>query len=96
MTWSDGGEGLIGRHYLSLWRADELAPLNRDYKVRERLPHVVAIGTDGGGVCYAFDFAAQSRLIRVSLGDLCSSSIEPCGISLEQAVRSWLLDSDVR
>jgi len=55
---SNGGEGIIGeRHYLSLWKIEELAKLNKDYDTEIYAPGYLIFGSDGGGTAYAFDKA---------------------------------------
>jgi len=52
---SNGGEGFIGKHYLILWRAEELFQFNRDYQVDDYAPGFLMFGSDGGGDGFAFD-----------------------------------------
>jgi hypothetical protein len=72
LQWSDGGEGQVGNRYLSLWKASELSQLNADYEIATYLPGLVAIGTDGGDLAYAFDFRNPegAAVVEVPLGDL--------------------------
>jgi hypothetical protein len=51
----NGGEGFIGKHYLILWKADELIQFNRDYQVHDYAPGFFMFGSTGGGDGYAFD-----------------------------------------
>jgi hypothetical protein len=80
LRWSDGGEGQVGTHYLSLWPTDEIVKLNDDYEIGNYLLGVIGIGTDGGGECYAFDYRKEQEnppFVRVPLADLCVESIVP-------------------
>ena len=52
---SDGGEGEIGLNYVMLWRASEIAELNRAYEVFDHVPGLLLFGSSGGGEAYAFD-----------------------------------------
>ncbi len=78
---SNGGEGRLEKGYVSLWSIQEIAELNEEYRIQTYLPEVVAIGTDGGGVCYALDYATSDRpsLITVPLGDLDAHSVTRLG-----------------
>jgi SMI1/KNR4 family protein SUKH-1 len=51
----NGGEGWIGLNYAMLWRAEELAEMNKGYMFTELVPALLAIGSNGGGEAYAFD-----------------------------------------
>lgn len=52
----NGGEGPIGESgYLTLWPAEELSQLNKDYCVQEFAPGLTLMGSDGGGNAYAID-----------------------------------------
>ena len=71
----NGGEGFIGKHYLILWKAEELAKLNRDYQVHEYAPRFLMFGSTGGGDGFAFDTRSipyrvmQVPFIGMSLDD---------------------------
>jgi hypothetical protein len=54
---ANGGEGFIGDRYVQLWRAEELAEMNRAYKTEEFFPNFFFIGSNGGGEAYAFDLS---------------------------------------
>jgi hypothetical protein len=51
----NGGEGMLGRHYLMLWKVDEIAHLNEAYQVSEYAPGLLFFGSNGGGEAFAFD-----------------------------------------
>src|ERR1700739_4844278 len=57
LTRANGGEGFIGDRYVRLWRAEELAELNRAYKTAEFFANLFFIGSDGGGEACAFDLS---------------------------------------
>lgn len=59
----DGGEGFVGEHYLELWSAAELLPLNRSYEIQELAPGLIAFGSTGGGEGFAFDTASEPQSI---------------------------------
>ena len=42
---------------MRLWRAEELAEMNRAYKTEEFFPDFFFIGSNGGGEAYAFDLS---------------------------------------
>jgi hypothetical protein len=48
---ANGGEGFIGKHFVRLWRIEELANRNQDYQVAEYAPE--------------FDRLKRRRSIRV-------------------------------
>lgn len=53
---SNGGEGPIGpSNYLSLWKMEDIAKLNKDYDVGLYAPGYLIFGSDGSGTAYAFD-----------------------------------------
>jgi hypothetical protein len=51
----NGGEGFIGKHYLILWKAEELAKFNEGYEVPKYAPGFIMFGSTGGGDGFAFD-----------------------------------------
>ena len=59
----NGGEGFIGKHYLILWKVEELYQFNRDYQVNEYAPGFLIFGSTGGGDGFAFD--TRSNPFRV-------------------------------
>jgi hypothetical protein len=73
LLWSNGGEGETGENYISFWRCEDIAQLNKDYGIQKYLTeNFVAFGTDGGSECYAFDYSVPSnpKIVNCSLGDL--------------------------
>ncbi|GJH40320.1 SMI1/KNR4 family protein [Capnocytophaga sp. HP1101] len=71
LQWSNGGEGYIDESYLSLWKAEDLSVLNAEYQIQKYLSDkYIAIGTDGGGICYGFCKAKDFAVFQCPLGDL--------------------------
>ena len=73
LFWSNGGEGEVGKNYISFWRCGDIVQLNKDYGIQKYLTeNFVAFGTDGGGECYAFDYSEpeKPKIIKCALGDL--------------------------
>ena len=63
LTRANGGEGFIGDRYVQLWKAEELAEINRAYKTAEFFPNLFFIGSDGGGEAYAFDLSRTDATV---------------------------------
>src|ERR1700751_4204552 len=63
LTRANGGEGFIGDRYVQLWRAEELAEMNRAYKTADFFPKLFFIGSDGGGEAYAFDLSRTDATV---------------------------------
>ena len=71
LKWSHGGEGYIGKNYVSLWKVEDLEVLNREYQIQTYLSKgYLGIGTDGGGICYGFCLEKQFAIFKCPLGDL--------------------------
>lgn len=71
LKWSNGGEGYIGKNYISFWKVEDLATLNAEYQIQKYLSEkFLGIGTDGGGVCYGFCLEKEFAIFKCSLGDL--------------------------
>jgi hypothetical protein len=51
----NGGEGFIARHYLILWKAEEIMKYNVSYQAPDFAPSLLLFGSDGGGDAFAFD-----------------------------------------
>lgn len=93
VRWSNGGEGQVGNIYLSLWRVENIKELNEDYQIGRYLPHVVGIGSDAGGECYAFDYrirGAAPAFILVPFGDLEPEAVNVVGSSFREALENAL------
>lgn len=93
LVWSNGGEGYIGTSYLSLWQVEEVYQLNLDYQIAKYLPDFLAIGTDGGGECYALNFTVnpnEPSLVRVPLGDLDPGSGVLIGANFREGIEHLL------
>ena len=71
LKWSNGGEGYIGKNYVSLWKVEDLEVLNREYRIQTYLSKgYLGIGTDGGGICYGFCLEKQFAIFKCPLADL--------------------------
>ena len=71
LKWSNGGEGYIGKNYVSLWKVEDLEVLNREYQIQTYLSKgYLGIGTDGGGICYGFCLEKEFAIFKCPLGDL--------------------------
>ena len=71
LKWSNGGEGYIGKNYVSLWKVEDLEVLNREYQIQTYLlKGYLGIGTDGGGIGYGFCLEKQFAIFKCPLGDL--------------------------
>jgi SMI1 / KNR4 family (SUKH-1) len=66
----NGGEGFIGRHYLMLWRIEEVVKENTGTYYAEAAPGLSLFGSDGGGEAFAFDtrFSPASIVIVPFIG----------------------------
>jgi len=53
-------EGFIGKNFMRLWPAEELAESNNDYEFPEYRPNILGIGTDGGGNFIGIAFRVDS------------------------------------
>jgi hypothetical protein len=73
---SNGGEGFIGKHYLILWKVEELAKFNDGYQVGKYAPGFVMFGSTGGGDGFAFD--TRSSPYRVMQVPFVGMSLDDC------------------
>lgn len=65
----DSGDCLV------LWQVNEIITMNQGYQIQRWLPHVLAIGSDGGGDAIVLDRSSSSHtdawpVARVGFGDL--------------------------
>ncbi|MBA2718652.1 MAG: hypothetical protein H0U52_05300 [Chloroflexi bacterium] len=63
MAEQDGGEGLVGKSYVSLFAAADLVEMNIGYGIAEFAPGFVLFGGDGGGEGFAFDVRTKPTSI---------------------------------
>jgi hypothetical protein len=59
----NGGEGLIGKSYLVLWRIEELIAKNDAYRADEFAPGFFLFGSDGADEAFAFDTRSEKSEI---------------------------------
>ena len=82
----NGCEGEIGQlSYISMWKIEELAELNKSYSVEEFTPNFVYFGSDGGDMAYAFDFSAgEVNYIEFPFMSIDESDKEVLGATLDE------------
>ena len=91
---TNGIEGVVGDgDYLALWTAEEVVPLNDGYEVKEFVPGLLLIGTNGGGVGFGLDLR-QPRMSLIEV-DLVGMSWETA-ISLGEGLESLLNRCETR
>lgn len=59
MLKSNGLEGFCGEEIISIWKIEDIVPLNKAYAVKDFFPSLIYFGTDGCGEMYAFNFAVK-------------------------------------
>jgi hypothetical protein len=83
---ANGGEGFIGKHFVSLWRIEELASRNQDYQVAEYAPELFLIGSNGGEA-YAFNVTKADEVVyRVPFIGMETSEAEPIAENFDKFV----------
>jgi cell wall assembly regulator SMI1 len=71
---NNGGEGFIGKHYLILWKVEELHDFNIGYQVNIYAPGFLMFGSSGGGDGFAFDIRTTPyRVMQVPFIGMSSS-----------------------
>ncbi len=75
MRHKNGGDGMVGASYLSLWPAHEIPALNEAYGVGIYAPGLLLFGSDGGDTAYAFD----TRMIPAAI-----AAVPFVGMSLDE------------
>lgn len=89
---SNGGEGLCGNTYISLWPIEQINELNTSYQIIKYLGNdYLAIGSDGSGDCLALRKANNSntvQLIFVPFGDLDIDSARVVGSGFSDGIRN--------
>ena len=82
----NGCEGEIGQlSYISMWKIEELAELNKSYSVEEFTPNFVYFGSNGGDMAYAFDFSAgKVSYIEFPFMSIDESDKEVLGATLDE------------
>jgi len=60
---ANGGQGFIGNRFVNLWPVEEIVERNKHYQVVEYAPELLLIGSNGGGVAYAFDTSQSDESI---------------------------------
>lgn len=57
----NGGEGMVGEAYLSLWPIEDIIPRNQACKVNEATPGLLVFGSDGGNEASGFDLRSDAK-----------------------------------
>jgi hypothetical protein len=84
---TNGGEGFIGKHYLILWKVEELDRFNHDYQVNEYAPGFLIFGSSGGGGGFAFD--TKTNPYRVMQVPFVGMSREDAFFVAESFTKLW-------
>lgn len=102
LLWSNGGEGKFRNIYISLWSLNDISTLNHDYGIETYLgDRFIAIGSDGGPICFLLDLRDVSsvKIVSVNFGDLDPEEINLISTSfqgfLELAISGELKDDDL-
>ncbi len=89
MQWSNGGEAKLPRVYLSVWQAEKIIALNRDYQIQHYLGgKVLGIASDGGPICFLLDYrnGESPKFASVNFGDLDPNEIKNIAPSFTDAL----------
>jgi SMI1/KNR4 family protein SUKH-1 len=90
---ADGGSGFVGEAYLDLFPVERLREMNKAYAIEVFAPHLVLIGSDGGGTGYAFDRRNQRQVIEVPLIGMSRTAALPRGQTFEEFLESVAQES---
>jgi hypothetical protein len=86
---SNGYDDALGKGYLSLWPAGQLAPRNEGYEVASKIDDVVLIGSNGGGTCYAIDWSGGApQFISVPFMPMQRAEVRVLGASFRDFVEA--------
>ncbi len=89
MAWSNGGVAKLPSLYLVIWEAEKIISLNLAYKIQDYLGEkVLAIGSDGGPICFLLDFREEFRVhfSSINFGDLDPTEIKKIAPSFSDAL----------
>lgn len=85
---TNGGEGFIGKEYVILWGAEELASMNQSYEVQKYVPGLLIFGSNGGGEAYGFDTRTPQRpIVQVPFVGMDWGYARPMGESFSEFLR---------
>lgn len=59
----NGGEGMVGEIYLSLWQVEDLLRRNKAYRADEAAPGFLIFGSDGADEAFGFDLRSPTKSI---------------------------------
>jgi hypothetical protein len=86
---SNGYDDALGKGYLSLWPAGQLAPRNEGYEVARQIADVVLIGSNGGGTCYGIDWAGRApHFISVPFAPMQRAELRVLGATFRDFVEA--------
>ncbi|KAA6458200.1 SMI1/KNR4 family protein [Acidobacteria bacterium AB60] len=76
----NGGEGLIGQTYVTLWDVSELGRMNRSFDPDVWAPGLLLFGTDGGNEGFGFDTRDPNLpIVQIPLVGMCWGEARPLG-----------------
>jgi hypothetical protein len=80
--YSNGGEGLVGKSYVSLWKVEDFIELNDAYGVHDFAPGLLIIGSDGGDKAFCLDIRHDlMSFVSVPFIGMDLSEVSQCGDS---------------
>ena len=92
LRFSNGGEGDLGDSmgWCSLWPAEEVLQLNRDYEIQQWVPGFFCIGSDGGGegLCFDTRTSAPWKLYKIPFVSLAESEAMPLADSFAAFIQA--------
>jgi hypothetical protein len=89
---SNGGEGRIGRLYVTFWRTEDLYRLNERQGIFRHLPLILGFATDGPDF-YGFNKSSDPvTIVRIPLGDFRPEMWESVANSFSELLRKMKSD----
>ena len=88
---SNGAEGDTGTMYVQLYPVEQLEACNETLRLREYVPGLMAIGSDGDGECLALDYREQEvepALVFIPFTVLEADAVVRQGRTFEEGLRN--------
>jgi hypothetical protein len=92
ISWSNGGDFIVGKVYFRLWSIEDVERRNRILDVQRRIHGSLVIGNDAGDFLYLLDYVLgtdEPAFVELEAGNLDRSDAIVHGTSLTAALRSW-------
>ena len=96
LTIHNGGAGFVGKTFIVLWKAEDLAEHNDNFGVAKSAAGLILFGTDGGVEAFGCDTRKDpAAVVMVPFSDLTLAAAKPLADSFDAFIKRLETDETV-